>query len=305
MTSTRGIPSTKRRPEAGPGSIVVGVDGSPASSSAVEWAAREALVRHAPLVLLHAWEWEATHPWMRQYDLMVVRQIERDSTRILEQARLQAVTIGVPEAATHISRGHTSDVLAAFGADPAMIVLGSRHLPAMGRALLGSVSTEVVARAACPVVVLGELPDENTDPGYVVVGVAGMPHDEDVLAFGFDYAQRHELPLRAVLCWHSALGDRTLPPPAVAGARLAESVAGWRDRFPAVEVYCRVRRGDPVAGLVEESTAQALLVVGKRARRLHFPRTLGSVSLGALHHATAPVAVVPPASAASPSPGNG
>jgi nucleotide-binding universal stress UspA family protein len=36
-----------------PGSVVVGVDGSPASDAALEWAADYASARHAPLSILH------------------------------------------------------------------------------------------------------------------------------------------------------------------------------------------------------------------------------------------------------------
>ncbi|MCX4672375.1 universal stress protein [Streptomyces sp. NBC_01381] len=37
-------------------SIVVGLDGSPESISAADWAAREAVRRGLPLRLVHAWE---------------------------------------------------------------------------------------------------------------------------------------------------------------------------------------------------------------------------------------------------------
>ncbi|WP_332112883.1 universal stress protein [Streptomyces sp. ActVer] len=37
------------------GSVVVGLDGSPESITAAWWAAREALDRHLPVLLLHSW----------------------------------------------------------------------------------------------------------------------------------------------------------------------------------------------------------------------------------------------------------
>lgn len=40
-----------------PHHVTVGLDGSPESSAAAEWAAREALLRGVPLRLVHADEW--------------------------------------------------------------------------------------------------------------------------------------------------------------------------------------------------------------------------------------------------------
>jgi len=48
-----------------------------------------------------------------------------------------------------------------------------------------------------------------------------------------------------------------------------------------------------VSGLVAESMAQRLLVVGTRSRHPVAGTLLGSVAQGVLHHATCPVAVIP------------
>jgi nucleotide-binding universal stress UspA family protein len=57
-------------------------------------------------------------------------------------------------------------------------------------------------------------------------------------------------------------------------------------------VQAAVIREHPVAGLVDASTAQHLLVVGSRGRHALTGTLLGSVSQGVLHHATCPVAVI-------------
>jgi nucleotide-binding universal stress UspA family protein len=66
-----------------------------------------------------------------------------------------------------------------------------------------------------------------------------------------------------------------------------------RDRYPNVQVHPTVLRAHPVHGLVDESTAGRLLVVGSHGRHALAGTLLGSVSQGVLHHATCPVAVVP------------
>ena len=53
-------------------------------------------------------------------------------------------------------------------------------------------------------------------------------------------------------------------------------------------------RANPVDGLTSWAHAQELLVVGRHAQHGKIAGPLGSVSLGVLHHATCPIAVVPP-----------
>jgi nucleotide-binding universal stress UspA family protein len=75
---------------------------------------------------------------------------------------------------------------------------------------------------------------------------------------------------------------------------LAESLAGWQEKFPDVAVVHSVVLGHPVPALVSRSATARLLVVGSRGRNSLRSLALGSVSHGVLHHATGPVAVVRP-----------
>jgi nucleotide-binding universal stress UspA family protein len=132
----------------------------------------------------------------------------------------------------------------------------------------------------------------------VVVGVDATEASEIVLKFGFDHASRHHAPLRAVLCWHPDLlamirGRPEPPAPARVEAWLSEALAGWRERYPDVDVHSEVIREHPPDGLLLTSQAQHLLVVGTHGRHAMAGALLGSVSQGVLHHATCPVAVVP------------
>jgi nucleotide-binding universal stress UspA family protein len=274
--------------------VIVGVDDSPASSAALEWAAAEAASRHAPLKIVHCWTWQVLAPWSMSVDRMVVGELKRDGRQLVEKCRRIAETQQGLAVSTEVAEGYPPAVLSVLGAEAALVVLGARRHTAVGRAVLGSVSNAMASRAPCPVVVAGARSGPLDEQPSVVAGIAGGEQDESVLAFAFEQAQRRRRPLRLMYCWHPLLSDARLPAPESAHLRLAESIAGWRDEYPDVDVLPSVVHAHPVDALVGASTAQDLLVVGRRAQHLRFGGVLGSVTLGVLHHATCPVAVVPP-----------
>jgi nucleotide-binding universal stress UspA family protein len=129
----------------------------------------------------------------------------------------------------------------------------------------------------------------------VVVGIDGTEASQDLLAFGFEHANVHRAPLRAVLCWHpdllASMSWRAEPPPESVDAWLSDALVGLRERYPEVVVHPEVLREHPKSGLLKASEGQYLLVVGNRGRHAHVGTLLGSVSQRVLHHATCPVAV--------------
>jgi nucleotide-binding universal stress UspA family protein len=277
------------------GQIIVGIDSSPASNTAVDWAAAEADSRHASLHLVHTWSWQHLAPWSTEADRMVVSDLEHAGRNMVNHARAVARRAypGL-EVTTEVCEGPAARVLNELGREAAMIVVGTHHLHPLGRTVLGSASSGVVAHSTCPVVVVSKAPRAAASTNEVVVGIAATPDDQRVLAFAFEYARRHGMPLRAVFAWHpDGLADTHLRPPDRALRWLGESLAGWRIEYPDVEVEAVVRRGHPVVVLVEAARAQDLIVLGRRAHHVHAGMQLGSVSLGVLHHATSSVAVVP------------
>ena len=73
---------------------------------------------------------------------------------------------------------------------------------------------------------------------------------------------------------------------------MAETLAGWREKYPDVAVTEVAVRGHPVDALVDASTRAGLVVVGSRGRGGFRGMLLGSVSQGVLRHSAGPVAVV-------------
>ncbi len=282
--------------------VIVGVDDSPGADAALRWAIDDAGARHAPVRLVCVYRWVPGYGWSAPYvgapevDLDYNRKVAEQliATAIEHAAELAA---GVEVSGEAID-GDAVPVLVAESAHAALVVLGSRHLEALGSAVLGSVGAGAAARAACPVVVVRGPAGDPVEHAGVVVGVDGTDASRAVLEFGFAHASRHGVPLRAVLCWRPDLLASMQwrpepPPPQRAAVWLAEAMAGWNEQYPDVEVHSSVVREHPVSGLVAESAAQYLLVVGSRGRHALAGTLLGSVSQGVLHHASCPVAVVP------------
>jgi nucleotide-binding universal stress UspA family protein len=132
--------------------IVTGIDGSTASLSALEWAARQAERTNASLEVVAAWEWPTNFGWSfipDGYDPA------GDLSRMLESV-LATLHEAHPDlvVTTKIVEGHPAPVLIneSVGAD--LLVVGSRGHGEFVGMLIGSTSEHCVAHAACPVVVI-------------------------------------------------------------------------------------------------------------------------------------------------------
>ncbi|HEV7204182.1 MAG TPA: universal stress protein [Jatrophihabitans sp.] len=283
------------------GEVLFGLSDATESWTALDWAADEARARNRPLHIVRAYHWSAgAVPW----ELADDRAIALDLRGVAE-TRLRHAIAHVEETFPEVTvratvvEGIPWDVLVEKSVHADVTVVGSRRLSAIGAAVMGSVSTVVAARAAGPVVVVEGPPGDKAELARVVVGVDGSSASDDVLAFAFDHASRHGVPLKAVFCWRPDLAAvmswrPEQPAPERAERWLAEAVAGWQNKYPDVAVQRAVVREHAIAGLVLESAAQDLLVVGGNARHARVASLLGSVSQGVLHHATCPVAVVHP-----------
>ena len=283
------------------GAVLVGLGNYHQGVPELDWGAREARARKLPLHVLRAYHLsEATMPWASTVDRAIVDDLRHAAQRHLDHAlhHLHEHWGDVP-ATGAIEDGLPWQVLIDHSAEAAVTVLGSRQLGAIGAALLGSVSTVVAASAAGPVVVVGHPSGIPAEYPEVVVGVDGRDQTDEVLGFAFDHASRHRRPLHAIFCWTpdvlaTAQWRNPHPAPERAERWLSEVLAGWREKYPDVEVRRGVVRDHPVSALVAAASGQDLLVVGSHSRHARISALLGSVSQGVLHHATCPVAVVHP-----------
>jgi nucleotide-binding universal stress UspA family protein len=136
--------------------IVVGVDGSHHAESALAFAAEEAALRGARLVIVSAWDipMSMVQP-MGSYSPQVFDDFAGNSDEIVKAAVAQVAALQplvVCEGKT--VEGQPAAVLVDEAERADMIVVGSRGRGGFANLLLGSVTQQVVHHATCPVVVV-------------------------------------------------------------------------------------------------------------------------------------------------------
>jgi nucleotide-binding universal stress UspA family protein len=280
--------------------VLAATDGSPISLAAVHWAAEEAMRRGTSLRLVHVWP---------QPVGVYLEQLQAEGAALL--ARVQEEVAGrYPdlETDTVLLGAAAVDGLVEAAADGQLLVLGTRGLGGFKGLLVGSVSLAVAGRSPIPVVVLrpGQEGAEAGDvdrAGDVVVGVGPGETADEVLQFAFSRAEQRGSRVVGVHGWNLPAmwaTPGTVAPPidsavleSAAREHLEKTLRPWQDKYPQVQVVVRVDGAGPAKALVDASNGAELLVIGRRMRKHTAGGHLGLTAHAALHHADAPVAVVP------------
>lgn len=294
--------------------IVVGVDGSPPSEAAAEWAAREAVLRGVPLTVVHVVApavaaGSPVYPVSADY----AHWQEDQAQQIVADAHKRALGAVAalpedrfPEISTETVHAPVLPTLIEATRHADLTVVGCRGLGALGRALLGSVSATLIRHAHGPVAVIHAehpslLSEHRVSPAPVVVGVDGSPASELATQIAFDEASRRGVELIAFHAF-SDMGPLGFGRPGVAPVEwanievseqevLSERLAGWRERYPDVAVRTRVVPDSPARRLVELAKDAQLLVVGSHGRGGFTGMMLGSVARDVVNSVEIPVLV--------------
>ncbi len=282
-------------------SVLIGVDGSEDSRTALRWAAVVADALRLPLRALWAWQYPTDA-------LLTVGRIELPSPARSDElveaqlAHLVEEVLGdeATDVVLEVARGPAAQaLLGAAERRPAMIVVGSRGLGGFKGLLLGSVSRQLAEHAPGPVTIVRHMaPVPPVRLETVVAGTDGSQDAARGLRYAADIAAKAGAEL--VVAHATGTGD-------VVDSRAVDPQVDLDLRWERVEEWCadlRTTGVDYDVALVEGDARTALLdlardrsadllVVGSRGHGPVGRLLLGSVATSLAQHSELPVTIVP------------
>ncbi|MGC0368587.1 universal stress protein [Microbacterium sp. SLBN-111] len=268
--------------------IVIGVDGSAASRSALAWVAERCGRHPAEVDVIHV----SRHPGSGADDpLVVAEQILGDATPG------QVVRV-------HRVDGPVAQTLGEKSADADLLVIGVDPAHPVRAALGGWLPVRVIGRTHAPLCIVpaGWAPR----PGHrVTVGWEDDLSSTEALTFAATEALGRDGRLRVVHAWH-------LPEPAADGAvallvrpdhvlqehreLLDAAVQTLERRFPTLHVEAELTRTSAAEALARHSETASMTVIGTHRDGVLAGGYLGSVAQDLLWRTGCPVVVVPSSS---------
>jgi nucleotide-binding universal stress UspA family protein len=277
--------------------VLVGVDGSEPSMKAAEWAAADAAASGGKVSVCYVSDLSAVADVPLPKELR--QQARAQAQSIVDRALARIRSAGPIDATGEVMEGNPSGALIRRAANAEQVVLGSHGAGGFAQLVLGSVGAAVATHSPCSVVIVrGELRDRHG----VVVGVDSSGRSERALEYAFEYAARHGGRVHAVHAIHGRGAPLPMPPLSARAwvtqqeheatqRLLADAVAPWALKYPAVDVEATVVAGSAISALVRAAKDATLVVVGSRGHGGFTGLLLGSVSHALLRHADCPVAI--------------
>ncbi|GAA1103458.1 universal stress protein [Nesterenkonia jeotgali] len=297
--------------------VLVGFDGSANATSALRWAAREAHFRALPLTVMSSFTIPpAVSGYLESFPDAGGQTLARQATeRTLNLAREQLAG-HAGEVTYRLEHGDAAGVMVNLSGSAELCVVGSRGRGGFTGRILGSVAAALPSHAHSPTVVVPHTEESSVGDGAeaistadtrpVVVGIDGSPHSRkaavEAARTAISHGTRLQLvmalpPLTTAAMWYPELAAREQ---AMVQTRVddlnkdLDVEVGWvQAQFPELSVTGSVEEGFPVNVLQSMGGRVQLTVVGTRGHGGVRSALLGSVSRELLHHASAPVMVVP------------
>jgi nucleotide-binding universal stress UspA family protein len=156
VAAAAGRQPVRRRREM-PG-IVVGIDGSHHSTRALEWALKEGMLQQAPVTVLTVHSVPASpwtgNPYLVGRDPDAQEKLLQDAEELTQKVASQLGESRPPSVTVRAISGFPAKELVDASRDADLVIVGSRGAGGFAKLMLGSVSSQVVEHAHCPVVVV-------------------------------------------------------------------------------------------------------------------------------------------------------
>ena len=263
--------------------VVVGIDGSKASTDAALWAVDEAISRDVPLRLVHVIP--VAHAPEEPIDPSQLEGEYAETALRAASAAVAAVDRPV-KVETEILWGRPDLAMIEISGRASLVCVGSVGIGFVARRFLGSTAAALAERAHCPVAVLRsphEVPSTGAD--WIVVPVDASPDNADVVEFAMTEARLRHAPVLAVGVWDDDFGDTTYD-------ELDQRVGEMTRSHPGVHVYPVATRSR-VAGFLADNHGESiqLAVLGASAAG-QVAQIIGPHSRPLIAHGECSVAVV-------------
>ena len=275
------------------GAIMVEVVGGTFDRTVLDWAAAEAVARHADLLVSHVQERGEPSP---------ARADEREpagSAELLVREAASTAHTWFPDlpVTTAVGDDRVVSALIRASVDARMLVLGARGDEGVAGLRLGSVAEQVATNARCPVAVVR--PPAAPGRTDVVVGVDGSSHSDVTLRLAATEAARfggrlivvhaYRLPAPAEYGPNAGVDE---PHHRAAAEELLEQTLDrlGPDRGP-LKIETRAVHDGAAAALLDAASTAAVLVVGARGLGGFERLRIGSVSQHVLRHAPCTIVI--------------
>ena len=135
--------------------IIVGVDGSESSLTALLWALGEARLRNTEVEVIHSWSLQPMVDPMGFASFVPIEELSVAATNVVKDMMKKVEEfVGATKVTTKIVRGPAAATLIESAHDAELLVVGRRGHGGFLGLLLGSVAQQVAHHGPCPVVIV-------------------------------------------------------------------------------------------------------------------------------------------------------
>ncbi len=280
-----------------PGSIVVGVETSGASMTALDWAVSQAQQTRSPIHLLHGFSPDRPD-WafgmgadQDHFSRSGERVLNRARNRIQLRDRMIQVTTG-------ITSSYPAAAMVRASSLAGLIVVGAHGDSLLRVSSIGETAHQVAGHASCPVVVVRNPRDGDNAFHRITVGIDHSDQSARALDWAFKQAELSGSEVYALHAWQPRdahdpnLGSADWDTYARRTREFVEHrIAAESANHPGVKVHTEVVQANATRTLVDESETSDVVVLGTRGDGGFEGLHLGRVARDLLSHANCPVVV--------------